>query len=248
MPRYDEQLRYDEGLAYGRWQPPARSADDVWRGFPSWWTGPDDPARDGLGEGLRAVFNLVASTGARMSRMHLRAHAKGWALDLVAGAAGLARADGEADWQLRARIAEVADVVSPTAVAAAVHALLPEARVVRPSRHTFFVGRSFVGRPPVDYVATRRAADGRVRFATDAYGRAHGNARVWSGYFGRFHVVLPAPYAAPVARPSAVGRFFVNRRGGYATARAVAARQLAQTLDRVRAAGFRWTAFADLVR
>ena len=88
MPRYDEQLRYDEGLAYGRWQPPARSADDVWRGFPSWWTGPDDPARDGLGEGLRAVFNAVASTAARMSRMHLRLHAKGWALDLVAGGLG----------------------------------------------------------------------------------------------------------------------------------------------------------------
>ena len=40
----------------------------------------------------------------------------------------------------------------------------------------------------------------------------------------------------------------MNRRGGYATARAVVARQLAQTLDRVRAAGIRWTAFADLVR
>ena len=134
MPRYDESIRYDERLAYGRWQPPARSAADVWRGFPAWWTGPDDPARDGMGAGLVAVFNLVASTAARMSRMHLRAHAKGWALDLVARAAGLARADGEADWQLRARLAEVEYVVSPTAVASAVHALLPEAIVVREAR------------------------------------------------------------------------------------------------------------------
>lgn len=247
MPRYDESIRYDEGLAYGRWQPPARSAADVWQGFPAWWTEPDDPARDGMGAGLVSVFNAVASTAARMSRMHLRAHAKGWALDLVARAAGLARADGEADWQLRARLAEVEDVVSPTAVASAVHALLPEAIVVRPARHTFFVGRSFIGRPPVDYVATRLAGDGRSRFATDAYGRAVGTARVWSSYFGRFHVVLPS-YAGALARPAGVGRFFVNRRGGYATARAVVARQLAQTLDRVRAAGIRWTAFADLVR
>lgn len=248
MPRYDEQVRYDERLAYGRWQPPARSAADVWRGFPAWWTEPDDPARDGMGAGLVSVFNAVASTAARMSRMHLRAHAKGWALDLVARAAGLARADGEADWQLRARLAEVEDVVSPTAVASAVHALLPEAIVVRPARHTFFVGRSFIGRPPVDYVATRLAGDGAVRFATDFYGREIGVARVWSNYYGRFHLVLPARTTGPVARPAGVGRFFVGRRRGYATARTVASRQLAQTLDRVRAAGVRWTAFTDLVR
>lgn len=245
VPTYDEGFRYSDRLAYGRWQAPARSADDVWRGFPEWFTDPTDPVRDAIGAGLAAVFNQVASAGARSMVSHLRAHATGWRLDLVAAGVGVARGGGELDHELRARVAIVEDVVSADAVRAAVDAVLPGVTVIYPARHGLYLGRGFLGRAPIDWRATRAAADGRYRLADV------GPVRLWSRVAARFHLLLPAvgaaAYLGPTATPSARRVWLSRSLSGvrsYLSSPANAARRrtLAQAAERVRASGVRWTA------
>ena len=129
MPSYAERIAFAARLAYGRWQPPAVTPAQTWEGFPDWWTSPDDGARDAIGAGLAYVFTQVASDAARMSTMHLRKHARGWALDLVAAAAGIARQGDERDGALRARIAVIEDAVSADAVRAAQLLIEPRVRL-----------------------------------------------------------------------------------------------------------------------
>lgn len=234
MPRFAERIAFAARLAFGRWQPPALTPAQAWEGLPDWWTGPDDPARDAIGAGLAYVFTQVAGDAARMSRMHLRKHARLWCLDLVAAAAGLTREGDEVDGELRARVAVVEDAVSPVAIAAAVRAIRPDAIVLCPARHAFFVGRTAVGRPPIDFAATRLAADGRYRFYPV------GAARVWSQHRARIHVVVPGGLDAAAAAP--VGRFYVGRAGARPAPSLAWPARLAATLHRLTAAGVRWSA------
>lgn len=260
MPSYAERIAFAARLAYGRWQPPAVTPAQAWEGFPDWWTSPDDGARDAIGAGLAYVFTQVASDAARMSTMHLRKHARAWALDLVAAASGLARQGDERDGALRARIAVVEDAVSPDALRAATVAAMPGATVIEPWRHGLYLGRGYLGRAPVDHVATRAAAalpgyDGRRRLY------AVGRVRMWTRTVARIHLVLPrrggAAYLGPApidetsGRIDPAGRLFLSRSVSAArsylssSARAAQHRALAATVERVRAAGVRWTATFD---
>lgn len=256
MPRYADAFAFGERLAFGRWQPPARTPADVWQGFPGWLIDTDDPARDAIGAGLASVFTRVASDAARMSAMHLRAHAKEWALDLVAAAAGTTRGPGERDLALRERLAVIEDAVSPDAIRAAAAAVMPGAVVIEPWRHGLYLGRGYLGRAPIDYRATREADDGRLRFFEV------GCVRLWSRTVARFHVLLPRrgtqAFLGPAAtdgtgRVNPTGRLFLTRSVSAArsylssTARATQTRTLASTLERVRAAGVRWTASFDVL-
>jgi len=235
MPRFDEGFRFSDRRAFGRWQLPAPTLDDVWRGFPSWVTAADDPVRDAFAAGLAEVANTCASAAARAAVGHLRAHAKSWRLDLVAAAAGMVRLAGERDDELRARVAIVADVVSPNAVRAAVHAIRPDAVVLNPARHCFFAGRSAIGRPPIDYASTRRAGlVGRVIFFDV------GPVRVWETHLGRVHVAVPVGTRAAPARP--LGAWAPGRAGGIAAPSTAWAVTLADTLHRVTGSGIRWSA------
>lgn len=248
MPRYAERFAYAARLAYGRWQPPALTPDDVWRGFPAWLTDPDDPVRDAIGAGLAAVFTRVAGDASRLSVMHLRRHARGWALDLVAEAAGATRGPHERDAALRDRLAVIEDVVSPDALRAAASVAYPGAVVIEPWCHGLYLGRGHFGRPTIDRRATRDAGDGVLRFFDV------GRARIWSRTVSRIHVVLPRlgtpSYLGPPGSSTA-GRLFLSRSVSAArsylssSARASQSVTLAATLERVRAAGTRWTATFD---
>lgn len=255
MPSYAERIAFAARLAYGRWQPPAVTPAQTWEGFPDWWTSPVDAARDALGAGLAYVFTQVASDAARMSVMHLRKHARGWALDLVAAASGLARQGDERDGTLRARIAVVEDAVSADAVRAASSAAFVGVIVIEPWRHGLYLGRA-----PVDHAATRAAAalpgyDGRRRLYPV------GRVRMWTRTVARIHLVLPrrggaaylgpAPIDESTGRLDPTGRLFLSRSVSAArsylssSARAAQHRALAATVERVRAAGVRWTASFD---
>ncbi len=235
MPRYSEGFRYRDGRAFGRWQLPAATLDDVWAGFPSWVTAAADPVRDAIAAGLAEVFNAVASAAASASVGHLRSHARGWRLDLVAAAAGLTRLAGEREDELRARIPIVGDVVSPNAVRAAVLAIRPDAIVMNPARHAFFAGRTALGRPPIDYAATRRAllTDRVVFFDV-------GPARVWDSHLCRVHVAIPTGTNASPVKP--LGAWAPGRAGGIAAPSTAWAVTLADTLHRVTGSGIRWSA------
>lgn len=254
MPRYADAIAYARRLAYGRWQPPALGPDDTWRGFPGWVTEPDDPVRDAIGAGLAEVFTRVSSDAARMSAMHLRAHAREWALDLVAAAAGTVRGPGERDRALRERLAVIEDAVSPDAIRAAATTAMSGAVVIEPWRHGLYLGRGYLGRPPIDHVATREADDGRMHLFDV------GRVRLWSRTVARIHVLLPRrgtqAFLGPApsiggGRVDPTGRLFLTRSVSAArsylssAARATQTRTLAATLERVRAAGVRWTATFD---
>lgn len=249
MPTYSDGFRFSDRLPFGRWEAPARGPDDVWQGFPSWVTSTDDPARDAVGAGLAAVFLRVAGDASRAMASRLRAHATGWRLDLYAAGVGAARGQGEQDHELRARLAVVEEVVSERAVAAAVAAVAPEAVVIYPWRHGLYYGRGYYGRAPVDWRATR-AAGRRVLHAV-------GPVRFWRSTAARIHLVLPpaggAAYYGPTETPRG-SRLWLTRslsgaRAYYAGAsRAARHRTLAQAMERVRAAGVRWTATLDSSR
>lgn len=245
MPTYDEGFRYSDRLAYGRWQAPARSADDVWRGFPEWLTDPADPVRDAIGAGLAALFGQVASAGSKAMYSHLRAHATGWRLDLVAAGVGAARGAGELDHELRARVAIVEDVVSVDAIRAAVDAVMPGVTIIYPARHGLYLDRGFLGRATIDWRATRLAADGRWRLYDV------GPARWWSRVTARVHLILPpiggASYLGPTSTPTGRRLWLTRSLSGARSflsspANAARHRTLAQAMERVRAAGVRWTA------
>lgn len=257
MPRYAERIAYAARLAYGRWQPPALTPAEVWQGFPAWLTDPDDPVRDAIGAGLAEVFTRVASDSSRMASMHLRKHAREWALDLVAAAAGTTRGPGERDGALRERLAVIEDAVSPDAIRAAASVAYPGAVMIEPWRHGLYLGRGYLGRPPIDHRATREADDGQLRLFDV------GRVRLWTRTAARLHFVLPqrggfafygpAPTDSRTGRINPTGRLFLTRSVSSArsylssNARASQTRTLAATIERVRAAGVRWTATFDFL-
>lgn len=255
MPRFADAITYAARLAYGRWQPPALTPAQAFEGLPSWLTDPDDPVRDALGAGLAIVFTEVASASARVSAMHLRRHAQGWSLDLAAAAAGTSRGPSERDRALRDRLAVIEDAVSLDALRAAATAAMPGAVLIEPWRHGLYLGRGYLGRAPIDHRATREAGDGRLRFFDV------GRVRWWTRTAARVHFVLPrrgllsfygpAPIDARTGRPNPTARLFLTRSVSAARsylssdARASQTRTLAATVERVRAAGVRWTASFD---
>ncbi len=230
MPTYDDHLSYGDASAYGAWAPPASTLDDVWRRYSHWYTRPDDPVRDGLAEGIRRLAIESGSAIARMSVLHLRAHALGWCLDLVGAGQGMPRNPGERDDEYRERLAVLEDVVSRTAIVAAVNALLPPDRPCRhalPATDGCFAGRHFAGRPRPDRPDL-------------------GVVRVWGGadVVARFHLDLPRLISetycfATTGRPTLgfAGRAFLPR-----TLYTRLYPRIAATLDRIVGDGIRWTA------
>jgi len=247
VPTFADGFRFSDRLSLGRWEAPARGPDDVWQGFPSWLTSAEDPVRDAIGAGLAGVFLRASSAASAAMASRLRAHATGWRLDLYAAGVGVSRSAGERDHALRARLATVEDVVSEGAVEAAVAAVAPDAVVIYPWRHGLYAGRGFLNRPPVDWRATRAAADGRLRLYPV------GPVRAWSSVAARIHVVLPpmgaATYAGPTATPRGARLWATRSLSGarcYLSSVDVARnRTLAGAVERVRAAGVRWTASFD---
>lgn len=274
MPTYADALTYADAPAYGAWPPPARTLADVWQRFPAWWTEADDPLRDALAAGLRRLWIDVASAAARSAPAHLRAHAKGWALDLVARGVGLVRAEGERDAALRARIATVSDAVTAPALQAAYDAATgydatdaptaPRVRLIEPWRHALYANRGFLGRRPVDAAATIDA--GAIPFVSGAQALFDvGPVRIWDAGVGRFILSLPpllpslgvVVFRGPVGgasastddpRASFLNRSLTGNRAflGFQNAATTTYRTIALQTERRRAAGIRWSAFVDL--
>lgn len=260
MPTFRDGIRFTDGAAFGRWPPPARSAADVWTGFPSWWTDHDDAVRDTLGDAMRELWVRVAGTGVRMMAARLRAHAKGYALDLVGLGAGLPRLDGEFDRDYRARLAVIEDCVSPAALQAAATVALPGTTVTESWRSALYAGRSFVGRRNVDAVATRLAGatpwlEGSPHVLTGVPVRlSDGSPEVWAvlpyrvrGNLAAWPTAEGATLATVDPRASFLTAGVVGRNRPFAvsSARSLGARAVVQQLNRLRAAGSRWLAFVS---
>lgn len=274
MPTFSDALTYGDAPAYGAWPVPAQTLADVWQGFPAWWTDADDPIRDALGAGLRRLWLDIASAAARSAPAHLRAHATGWALDLVARGVGLARAEAERDAMLRARIATVSDADTVPALQAAYDATTAplttqRVRIILPWAHALYAGRGFLGRRPIDAASTDAAGGtpfvGGVQILYDV-----GSVRYWSPGAGRFGLVVPRLTATfglvasrwsgpdPVppgmltaandpARASFFGRVVTGNRAflNQRSASLAVYRTIALATERLRAAGIRWIAFLD---
>lgn len=252
-----DHIRAGDRVAPGRWPPPARTAADVWTGFPSWWTDHDDTVRDAIGEALRGLWLDVASAAVRMTAARLRGHARGFALDLVGLGAGLPRLDGELDRDYRPRIAVVEDAVSPEALQAAATVALPGTVVTESWRSALYAGRSFLGRRNVDPVATRLAGRtpwlaGSLQVLTGVPVRVSDESpEIWivlpyrsRGLLAAWSVAEGATLAAVDPRASFVGVVFgrnVPALASSATSRG--ARAVAEQINRLRATGTRWLAF-----
>lgn len=274
MPTYADALTYADAPAYGAWSTPARTLADVWQRFPAWWTDGDDPLRDALAAAMRRLWLDVASAAARGAPAHLRAHGKGWALDLVARGVGLVRGEAEGDAALRARIATVNDAVTAPALQAAYDAATgydataaptaPRVRLIEPWRHALYANRGFLGRRPIDAAATLDA--GGEPFATGAQVLFDvGPVRLWDTGVGRFALSLPSllPSLGVVAfrgpaggttaetddpRGSFLNRSLTGNRAflGFQNASLTTYRTIALQTERLRAAGIRWSAYVDL--
>ena len=269
MPTFADALTYRDAPVYGPWPLPAATRDDVWAGFPAWWTDPDDPIRDGLGEALRLVWLRVAGAIARASVLHLRAHARGWALDLVAQGAGYARTDSEDDEALRARLGIIEDVCTSTAIRTALNGILTSVTTCRiwliePWQHGAFAGRSFVSRPPIDALAMRAAGRSMVPVAgvTAILFTDVGPVRAWTGNGGgQFMVSLPRlagltpafagttvasrTFCAPTTRPVPAGFLALSRPFASSAARRRILRAIAATLSRISPPGVRRRVWLD---
>lgn len=268
MPIPADHLTPADSPAPGRWPVPASAVADVWRGMPSWWADPVDPLRDAVGAGMRALWIAVASTGVRLMASRLRAHGHGWALDLYARGAGVARLDGENDLALRTRLATVDDAVSIAALRRMASAAYPGTLVVQSWRGALYAGRGFVGRPAIDPQGTRLA--GRVPFAASSrqvletaapvrfsdgtpelwvilpFVRATGRVVAWSGPDAARPGSETSPLSVAVTDPRATyaGRVALRNLPFLTTETpAVRARAVATGMERLRAAGNHWRGY-----
>jgi len=268
MPTPADHLTPADDPAPGRWPVPAPAVADVWRGFPSWWTDPDDTLRDAVGAGMRALWITVASTGVRLMASRLRAHGHGWALDLYARGAGVTRQEGERDLSLRTRLATIDDAVSITALRAMAETAYPGTLVVQSWRGALYAGRGFLGRPAIDPQGTRLA--GGVAFNASSTQVLETSAPVrLSDGTPEMWVILPAvrttgrvvAWSGPdAARPgSATDPLSVSVTDPRATYAGIAklrnlpflttqtpatrARAVATGMERLRAAGNLWRGF-----